>query len=164
VSRPGSRAVPPALGRRGEGWVVIQSAVLLAAAASAVAGPRWPQAAEPWLRIAGIVLESAGVGMFLASRIALGRSFTPLPRPRARSALHRTGIYARARHPLYGGLLVAGVGLSLHRSPIVLAPTAVLAGVFWLKTIREEAWLTERYPEYPEYRRATPHRFIPWVV
>jgi protein-S-isoprenylcysteine O-methyltransferase Ste14 len=155
---------PPALGRRGEGWVVLQSIVIAAAAACAVVGPGWPQAGEPWLRIAGFVLEAAGVGMFIVSRIALGSSFTPLPRPRDRSTLRRTGIYACARHPVYGGLLVGGLGLSLHRSPLVLAPTAVLALVFWLKSIREEAWLAERYPDYPAYRRATPRRFIPWII
>jgi protein-S-isoprenylcysteine O-methyltransferase Ste14 len=155
---------PPALGRRGEGWVVLQSIVLVAMVACAVPGPRWPPSVQPWLRTFGFVLEAAGAGMLILSRITLGRAFTPLPRPRDRSTLRSTGIYARARHPLYGGLLVFGLGLSLHRSPLVLAPTAVLAVVFWLKSIREEAWLAERYPEYPAYRRATPNRLIPWII
>jgi protein-S-isoprenylcysteine O-methyltransferase Ste14 len=155
---------PPALGRRGEGWGVLQSIVLVAMVACAVVGPRWPPSVQPWLRTFGFVLEAAGAGMLILSRITLGRAFTPLPRPRDRSTLRSTGIYARARHPLYGGLLVFGLGLSLHRSPLVLAPTAVLAVVFWLKSIREEAWLAERYPEYPAYRRATPNRFIPWII
>jgi protein-S-isoprenylcysteine O-methyltransferase Ste14 len=155
---------PSALGRRGEGWVVLQSIVLVAMVACAVEGPRWPPSVQPWLRTFGFVLEAAGAGMLILSRITLGRAFTPLPRPRDRSTLRSTGIYARARHPLYGGLLVLGLGLSLHRSPLVLAPTAVLAVVFWLKSIREEAWLAERYPEYSAYRRATPNRFIPWII
>ena len=156
--------LPPALGRRGGGWVVIQSAVILAIAACAIAGPGWPESTEPWLRIAGFVLEAVGVAMVVVCRIALGSSFTPFPRPRSRSTLHRTGIYAHARHPVYGALLIAGVGLALHRSPLVFAPTALLAVVFWLKSIREEAWLTERYPDYPAYRQATPRRFIPWIA
>jgi protein-S-isoprenylcysteine O-methyltransferase Ste14 len=155
---------PPELGRRGEGWVVLQSIVIVAAAICAVVGPRWPHGSEPWLRISGFVLEAVGVLIFVLSRITLGRSFTPLPKPRDLSTLRTTGIYARARHPVYGGLLIAGLGLSLHRSPLVFAPTAVLAIVFWLKSIREEAWLTERYPDYVAYRRETPHRFVPWLV
>lgn len=119
---------------------------------------------SPGLRIAGFVLEATGVGMFIASRITLGRLFTPLPRPRHRSTLRATGIYARARHPIYGGLLVAGLGLSLPRSPLALVPTAVLAVVFWLKSIREEAWLTERHPKYPAYRQATPRRLVPLIL
>ena len=154
----------PALGRRGEGWVVLQSIVIVATVACAIDGPRWPHGVEPWLRVGGFVLEAAGAGMLILSRITLGRSFTPLPRPRDRSTLRNTGIYARARHPLYGGILVFGLGLSLHRSPLVLAPTAVLAVIFWLKSIREEAWLAERYLEYVAYRRSTPRRFIPWII
>ena len=157
-------SVPPALGRRGEGWVVLQSIVILAAVACAVVGPGWPDGGERWLRIAGFLLEAVGIAMFVVSRVTLGPSFTPLPRPRDSSTLRTTGIYAHVRHPVYGALLIAGLGLSLHRSPLVFVPTAVLAVVFWLKSIREEAWLTERYPEYPDYRRATPRRFIPWVV
>ena len=154
----------PELGRRGEGWVVLQSIVIVATAICAVVGPQWPHGSEPWLRISGFVLEAIGVAMFVMSRITLGRSFTVLARPRDSSTLRTTGIYARARHPVYGGLLIAGVGLSLHRSPLVFVPTAVLAAVFWLKSIREEAWLCERYPDYGAYRRATPRRFIPWLV
>jgi protein-S-isoprenylcysteine O-methyltransferase Ste14 len=155
---------PPALGRRGGGWVVLQSIGIAFAAYCAFVGPRWPQSGEPWLRIAGFLLEAAGAVMFIISRLTLGPSFTPLPRPRDRSTLRTSGIYAHARHPVYGGLLLAGLGLSLHRSALVLAPTTMLALVFWLKSIREEAWLTERYPEYPAYRQATPRRFIPWII
>ena len=156
--------VPPALGRRGEGWVVLQSIVILAAAACAAFGPPWPSAWEPWLRIAGFALEAVAVVMFVVSRVTLGPSFTVLPRPRDRSTLRSSGIYARVRHPVYGAVLIGGVGISLHRSPLVFAPTAVLAVVFFLKSLREEAWLAERYAGYPAYRQATPHRFVPWLV
>jgi protein-S-isoprenylcysteine O-methyltransferase Ste14 len=138
--------------------------VIVAVAACAIAGPRWPHDSEPWLRLAGFALEAVGAGLFVVCKITLGQSFTPLPRPRERSTLRSTGIYAHSRHPVYGSLLIAGLGLSLHRSPLVLVPTAVLALVFWLKSIREEAWLGERYPDYAEYRQATPRRFIPWIV
>jgi protein-S-isoprenylcysteine O-methyltransferase Ste14 len=156
--------VPPALGRRGEGWVVLQSIVIVAGVACAIIGPPWPNDGNPWLRIIGFVFEAAGAGLLIVTRIALGSSFTTMPRPRDGSTLRTTGIYAGARHPIYGGLLVLLLGLSFHRSPLVLAPTALLAGIFLLKSIREEAWLSERYPEYATYRRATPRRFIPWII
>jgi protein-S-isoprenylcysteine O-methyltransferase Ste14 len=143
---------------------VLQSVVIAGAIACAVVGPRWPHGVEPELRIAGYVLEVAGVALVITARIALGAAFTPLPRPRRRATLRRRNVYARARHPLYGGLLVAGVGLALHRSPLVFLPTALLAVVFFLKSVREEAWLSDRYPDYPDYRRATRRRFVPWLV
>jgi protein-S-isoprenylcysteine O-methyltransferase Ste14 len=154
----------PALGPHGEGWVVLQSVVIAGAVTCAVLGPRWPHAVEPELRISGHVFEAAGLALFIAARIALGASFTPLPRPRRRATLRRHNVYAHARHPIYGGLLVGGVGLALDRSPLVLVPTALLAVVFLLKSMREEAWLSARYPEYPDYRRATRRRFVPWLV
>jgi protein-S-isoprenylcysteine O-methyltransferase Ste14 len=103
--------IPPALGRRGEGWVVLQSIILFAMVVCAVVGPRWPPSVQPGLGMFGFALEAAGVVMLILSRVALGRSFTPLPAARDRSTLRSTGIYARARHPLYGGLLVLGLGL-----------------------------------------------------
>ena len=154
----------PALGPRGEGWVVLQSVLLVAVVACAVAGPHWPSAVEPALRIIGLVLEGLGGALALAARFALGTSFTVLPRPRPRATLRRHGVYARARHPVYGGLVLVGIGLSLHRSPLVFLPTALLAVVFLLKSMREEVWLSARFPEYREYRRETPRRFIPWIV
>jgi protein-S-isoprenylcysteine O-methyltransferase Ste14 len=152
------------LGPRGEGWVALQTAAIEAAIASAAFGPHWPRAVEPALRIAGYVIEATGLGLLVAARFELGRSFTVLPRPREGAKLRRHGVYAYARHPIYGGLLVLVFGLALHRSPLVFLPTAALAVVFLFKSMREEAWLTQRYSEYSEYREATPRRFVPWLV
>jgi protein-S-isoprenylcysteine O-methyltransferase Ste14 len=138
--------------------------VLGGVVACAALGPHWPAALEPALRICGYVIEAAGLALAIAARFALGRSFTVLPRPRRRGTLRRHGVYAHARHPIYGGLLLAGIGLALDRSGLVLLPTAVLAVVFLLKSMREEAWLTVRYPDYRDYRRATRRRFVPWLV
>jgi protein-S-isoprenylcysteine O-methyltransferase Ste14 len=157
-------ASPPTLGPRGEGWVALQTVVLAAGAACAALGPHWPAAVEPELRICGHVLEAVGLALVIAARFVLGASFTVLPRPRERSTLRRRGVYAHARHPIYGGLLLAGIGLALDRSALVFVPTAALAVVFLLKSIREEAWLTARYPDYGDYRRATRRRFVPWLV
>jgi protein-S-isoprenylcysteine O-methyltransferase Ste14 len=154
----------PTLGPHGEGWVVLQSIVIAGAIACAVVGPRWPHGVEPELRIAGYVLEATGLALVISARIALGASFTPFPRPRRGATLRRHNVYAHARHPIYGGLLVVGVGLALHRSPLVFVPTALLGVVFMLKSMREEAWLNSQYPDYPDYRRATPHRFVPWLI
>ena len=155
---------PPSLGRRGEGWVVLQSIVIVGVIVCAALGPRWPHGLEPWMRIAGWALEAVAAVMLVVSRITLGVSFTPLPRPREHSTLRSSGIYAYVRHPIYGALIVGGIGVALSRSWLVLVPTAVLAVIFWFKSLREEAWLAERYPDYAEYRRATRRRFIPWVI
>jgi protein-S-isoprenylcysteine O-methyltransferase Ste14 len=55
------------------------------------------------------------------------------------------------------------VGWALVTSPAALVPAALLAVVLWGKSVREEAWLDERYPGYAGYRRRVPRRFIPFV-
>jgi protein-S-isoprenylcysteine O-methyltransferase Ste14 len=127
-------------------------------------GPGWPDGAERSLQVVGLALEAGAVVLGVLGVRALGSSFTPLPLPREHAGLRRDGIYRRVRHPIYGSLIVFAVGLSFRHSPLALVPTAVLAVVFELKSRREEAWLTERYPDYAEYRAATRRRFIPWVI
>jgi protein-S-isoprenylcysteine O-methyltransferase Ste14 len=39
----------------------------------------------------------------------------------------------------------------------------LLLFVLYLKSIREEAWLTDRYPAYPAYRDRT-RRFFPGLI
>ncbi len=154
----------PALGPRGVGWVVLQSLMFVVLAACALLGPGWPEAAESGLRAAGIGLEACGAVLFALGVRGLGSAFTPFPLPLEHAVLRRDGIYSQVRHPVYGGIVVFALGVSLWRSPLVLVPTALLAGLFELKSRREELWLAERYPEYPDYRAATPRRFVPWVI
>jgi protein-S-isoprenylcysteine O-methyltransferase Ste14 len=154
----------PGLGPRGECWVIIQ-AVLLAGVAVAgwASGPDWSGAA----RLAGIglgIVTLAG-GTLLAARgvIDLRSALTPMPRPREDAVLIESGVYALARHPIYGGLILASFGWALTRaSTLALLATAALVAFFWLKSTREEAWLIERFPDYPAYRTRT-RRFIPWI-
>jgi protein-S-isoprenylcysteine O-methyltransferase Ste14 len=154
----------PTLGPRGEGWVLLQSLVFGAIVACGVFGPDWPHRARSPLQAVGAALEVCGLALGALGVRALGSSFTPFPCPRETGGLRRDGIYRKVRHPIYGAVLVFAAGWSLQRSPIALVPTALLAAVFELKSQREELWLTERYPEYADYRAATRHRFIPWLI
>jgi protein-S-isoprenylcysteine O-methyltransferase Ste14 len=142
---------------------VLQSLVFGAIVACGFLGVGWPEAVRSPMRIAGLALDAAGLALCVLGVLALGRSFTPFPMPRG-GGLRRRGIYGLVRHPIYGGVIVLALGWSLRRSPLVLVPTALLAIVFELKSRREEVWLDERYPEYADYRAATRHRFIPWVL
>ena len=154
----------PALGPRGEGWVVLQSLVFGAIVACGLLGGGWPGKTESPLRAVGIALGVCGAILAVLGVRRLASSFTPLPLPREHAGLRRDGIYRRVRHPIYGGVVVFALGWSLYGSPLALVPTALLAVVFELKSRREELWLTERYPEYADYRAATPRRFVPWLI
>lgn len=154
----------PTLGARGEGWVAIQVVLLLAVVAAGLRfGPDW---SGP-LRVIGIGAGFAAVGagavLVVRGSLDLRKALTPLPHPRDGAELVETGVYGLARHPIYGGLIMAGLGWSWVQASLAALVSAVaLAAFFVLKSTREEAWLTERFAGYGAYRKRT-RRFIPWI-
>jgi protein-S-isoprenylcysteine O-methyltransferase Ste14 len=154
----------PALGPRGEGWVLVQGILLvLVAAAGWSLGPDWTGVPQLAGAIAGIAMVLGGVLLFIRGVVDLGGAMTPLPKPRADGELVDTGAYALVRHPIYGGLIIAAFGWALLRASVMaIALAALLAVFFRLKSAREEGWLEKRYPGYAAYRGRT-RRFIPWI-
>lgn len=153
----------PSLGPRGEGWVVAQIVLFWAIVATGLLGPGWSGPLHLASSILGVALIVAGGVLALLGVRDLREAFTPLPRPRDGTALVETGVYARVRHPIYGGLTVAALGWGLVcASPMTIALAVLLAGFFQLKSRREEVWLVERFPAYVAYRERT-RRLIPWI-
>ena len=159
----------PSLGPRGEGWVLLQGILLATVGAAgllALAGvnqPTWDGLARVVTSIVGLMVMAAGAVQARAGARDLGGNLTPLPHPTTDSALVQTGIYAKVRHPIYGGLILLGLGwalLSAYLPAILVA--LLLVPFFWLKSSLEERWLEERFPSYPDYRRRT-RRFIAWI-
>lgn len=134
---------------------------MVAVIASALVGSAWDGLARVLGIVAGLWLAVTGGWMALRGTVDLGRSFTPLPRPRDGATLVRTGIYARVRHPIYGGIVIGSFGWGLlWASPPGLVLAVVAWAFFTVKSMREEAWLVERFPDYAGYRRVT-GRFLP---
>lgn len=159
----------PSLGPRGEGWVVLQGILLAtigAAGLLALTGvnePTWAGPARIVSSAVGLVVIAAGAAQARAGVRDLGANLTPLPHPTDESALVQTGIYGQVRHPIYGGLILLGLGWALLSGYLPALPVALLlVPFFWLKSSVEERWLEERFPSYPEYRRRT-RRFIAWI-
>ncbi|HEX8940058.1 MAG TPA: methyltransferase [Candidatus Limnocylindrales bacterium] len=153
----------PALGPRGEGWVAIQAVLLAGIGLSILAGPAVSGPARLAAAAVGVLLLAAGGALGLAGLVGLGRSLTAFPAPRPDGELVTGGAYRLVRHPIYGGLVLGGLGWSsLGASPAALLLSAALLGFFDLKARREEAWLVEAYAGYAAYRRRT-RRLIPWL-
>jgi protein-S-isoprenylcysteine O-methyltransferase Ste14 len=152
---------PPSLGTRGEGWFVLQLALMAAVVGTAFTGVYWPDRAEGVLTVLGLIAAALGLVLLAVAVASLGAALTVLPKPRDRGGLVQSGIYRVVRHPIYGAILLIAVGWSLAESPLSLLPTALLAIVFDLKARLEESWLEQRYPTYAGYRARTPHRFVP---
>ncbi len=148
---------------RGGWWVLAQIPVMLVAALLPVATGAGGWAPAAGLPMLGAALTAFGVGLSIAGLVRLGEALTPFPAPRAGARLRTDGLYARVRHPIYAGLIVATLGWSLWWSS---AGGVVYAGLVFLffdrKAAREEARLLAAYPEYAAYRRAVA-KFVPWL-
>ena len=149
------------MGQRGEAWVIAQSALFILFAVAPQIGPSWPSADV--FRLPGWALVAAGILLLARSAIDLGRSLTPFPRPLPDGRLVTTGAYRLVRHPIYSGVIISALGLSLVTiSPVRLALTIVLFAFFDMKARREERWLQEQYPEYAAYKSHV-KKLIPWL-
>jgi protein-S-isoprenylcysteine O-methyltransferase Ste14 len=154
----------PALGKRGEGWVVIQVALIAAVLLAAFAGHGWSGAVRIVALACGGALLALGLSMLIAGSAKLGGALTPLPAPKREGDVVSSGVYRLVRHPMYGGGLLIALGWTvIFASALGLALTVVLAVFLDLKSRREELWLAEQLRGYDDYRRATPHRLLPFI-
>ena len=74
-----------------------------------------------------------------------------------------SGPYRLVRHPIYSGILVAGVGTAVALSWLWILAMA-LAGVYFAYSATvEERYLSEQFPDtYPLYRHTT-KMLVPFI-
>jgi protein-S-isoprenylcysteine O-methyltransferase Ste14 len=102
--------------------------------------------------LTGIVLTALGVALLTAGIVALGRDLTPFPRPLGHAQLHRRGVYALVRHPIYAGLIIASLGWALTwQSFAGIVFTLFVFMFFDRKSAYEETFLRARYSDYGDY-------------
>ena len=152
----------PALGPRGEGWVLGQFVVLVGVIVVAVAGGvPVPEPVLSAMRAVGAAMVIAGVLIVGVAARQLQRALTVLPKPTQAATLVQTGLYAHVRHAIDLGVVIAATGASVYAaSPSAALITVALAIWLDLKARREEAWLRGRFVEYADYARRTA-RFVP---
>jgi len=118
---------------------------------------------DAWRVAAGLVLFALGLGLAVWARIHIGRNWgTPMTQ-KLEPELVTTGPYRLVRHPIYSGILTAGVGTAVALSWWWLF-AVVLAGAYFLYAATvEERFLNEQFPDaYPAYRRST-KMLVPFV-
>lgn len=142
------------------GWAFVAGQVVLLVALVLLPGrDDWPT--PSWLWMVGQVLVLAGFVLMIVASLRLGRGLTATPVPNARGQLITGGLYRYVRHPIYTGVLLVVVGLTLRSGSFVTLAVAVVTVVFFDRKARwEEARLRERYPGYADYAAHT-RRFVP---
>ncbi|HEY5010972.1 MAG TPA: isoprenylcysteine carboxylmethyltransferase family protein, partial [Acidimicrobiales bacterium] len=74
-----------------------------------------------------------------------------------------SGPYRLVRHPIYSGILAAGIGTALALNWSWLIVVAIAGTYFIYSATVEERYLTKEFPDaYPEYRRST-KMLIPYL-
>jgi protein-S-isoprenylcysteine O-methyltransferase Ste14 len=111
---------------------------------------------DPWRAALGLVLFAVGLGFAVWARLHIGRNWgSPMSR-KDEPELVTSGPYGLVRHPIYSGVLVAGIGTAVALSWGWLVAVA-LAGVYFVYSATvEERNLTEQFPDtYAMYKRST---------
>lgn len=144
-------------GQHGEYWVIAQMLLILGFVLLPIYPiPSWEinLSESVYIRLgATTILASVAIVFFAKGLLDLGRQLTPLPYPKEEGELVKSGIYSLVRHPIYSGVILAAVSWAIFQMSFShLLAAGVLFVFFDLKANREEAWLSQKYPDYPEYR------------
>ncbi|GAB5537974.1 MAG: hypothetical protein Salg2KO_00770 [Salibacteraceae bacterium] len=118
---------------------------------------------NPWIisfpravRHAGIVASLIGVVMVFWAIIQLRPSLSIFPTPIPGGKLITSGIYARFRHPIYSGLIIAMLGYAItSQSGFRLGIVVALFLLFWLKARYEESRLSQTFDGYEQYKKTS---------
>lgn len=142
------------------GWAFVGAqALFLGALVLLPSRADWPT--PPWFRTIGWSVMMAGFIVMAIASLRLGAALTPTPVPSGRGTLTTTGLYRYVRHPIYSGVLLIVVGLTMRSgSWISLAIGVATIAFFDRKAKWEEARLAETFADYREYASRTP-RFVP---
>jgi len=118
---------------------------------------------DPWLAAIGLVLFGLGLGFAIWARVHIGRNWGGPMTRKDEPELVTSGPYRLVRHPIYSGILVAGLGTALALSWLWL-PIFGLAGIYFIYSATvEERYLSEQFPDsYPAYKRST-KMLVPFV-
>jgi protein-S-isoprenylcysteine O-methyltransferase Ste14 len=119
---------------------------------------------DPWRAGIGLVLFALGLGFAISARLHIGRNWgTPMTQ-KDEPELVTSGPYHLVRHPIYSGILTAGVGTAVALSWLWLTAVA-LAGVYFLySAMVEERYMTDQFPDsYPVYKHST-KMLVPFIL
>ncbi len=118
---------------------------------------------DPWRAGIGLLLFVLGLAFAIWARVHIGRNWGTPMTEKNDPELVTSGPYRLVRHPIYSGILVAGIGTAVALSWMWLIAVALAAVYFVYSATLEERFLTRRFPDsYPTYKRST-KMLVPFV-
>jgi protein-S-isoprenylcysteine O-methyltransferase Ste14 len=120
---------------------------------------------SPMIGYVGLASLACGVVFAAIAVRQMGASWRIGIDYQAAGPLVSKGLFARVRHPIYAGMLLATAGIAAVTADALSVAVAAAASVGLPVQARlEEAFLSSRYPEqYPVYAEQT-GRFLPKIV
>ncbi len=119
---------------------------------------------DPWRAGLGLVLFAAGLGFAIWARVHIGTNWGGPMTQKDEPELVTSGPYRLVRHPIYSGVLAAGVGTAVALSWTWLIAVGLAAVYFIYSATVEERYLTEQFPDtYPAYKRRT-KMLLPFIL
>jgi protein-S-isoprenylcysteine O-methyltransferase Ste14 len=111
----------------------------------------------------GLVLFGLGLAFAIWARLNIGRNWGTPMTLKEDPELVTSGPYHLVRHPIYSGILVAGVGTAVGLSWWWLIVVGLTGVYFVYSATVEERNMAAQFPDsYPPYRRST-KMFVPFV-
>jgi protein-S-isoprenylcysteine O-methyltransferase Ste14 len=119
---------------------------------------------DPWRAAIGLGLFALGLGFAIWARRTIGRNWGGPMTQKDDPELVTSGPYRLVRHPIYSGILTAGIGTAVALSWFWLLPV-VLGGIYFIYSATvEERFLTAQFPDsYPAYRRSS-KMLVPFIL
>jgi protein-S-isoprenylcysteine O-methyltransferase Ste14 len=149
---------------KAQGLVLIQLILFAVIGGTAVLIPSH-KSSEQWIVGGGLVLVGLLIGLYAITehgRVNRGGP-SALPTPNQQADLITSGLYKRIRHPIYTGVLMVALGITIwHGHFIILTASILLVGLLTYKSLYEEELLRAQYPQYQEYMQST-GRFLPKI-
>ena len=129
----------------------------------------------PWLNLvlfhvdisvafAGFIVACMGVVFAVWARMTLGTNWSGAVTIKQDHTLIQAGPYRIVRHPIYTGLLIALAGSAMQYGYLRSLVGVLLAGFgFWLKSLFEEQYMTQRFGDrYLIYRQRV-RALVPFI-
>jgi protein-S-isoprenylcysteine O-methyltransferase Ste14 len=105
-----------------------------------------------------------GLALAIWARVYLGRNWGMPMSQKADPELVTAGPYSSIRHPIYSGIILAMIGMTIAVSLYWLVAVVAIGAYFLYSAIVEERSMARLFPDsYPEYKRST-KMLIPFII